>query len=422
MKKSKLRKIIPVIMSAALALNPVGAGTASAAKKPALNKKNLEITVGQKTTLKVKNKIKGASYKWTSSKSKVAKVSKKGVVQGLKSGKATITCKVKAKKSQATKARTYNLKCKVTVTKKSVTKPTTQPVVEPTTQPSFETDATPAASPVTKPEATPAESSEPSISPSEITVATQKDLETALKTTGIHSLILKTDAAETFIIPKGNYADTELTVDAPNADIDNSGIFKFITINAIKSDTFYEKANDNSYNINSPKARIVVNKNVSIRKIEITKINTKTKIDLEQGSSIDNIKVFTKADVSISGNSDLPKPVNIEISPSAANSILNTSVKLNITIMADVKLILEKGAENSTINTPGDSSVNADIQNNTGSTINITNTNGETETIGGETGNTISPSYYPPFVLPNTKPTSSPSATLIPDKLSLIHI
>ena len=39
MKKSKLRKIIPVIMSAALALNPVGAGTASAAKKPALNKK-----------------------------------------------------------------------------------------------------------------------------------------------------------------------------------------------------------------------------------------------------------------------------------------------------------------------------------------------------------------------------------------------
>ena len=170
MKKSKLRKIIPVIMSAALALNPVGAGTASAAKKPALNKKNLEITVGQKTTLKVKNKIKGASYKWTSSKSKVAKVSKKGVVQGLKSGKATITCKVKAKKSQATKARTYNLKCKVTVTKKSVTKPTTQPVVEPTTQPSFETDAPPAASPVTKPEATPAESSEPSISPSEIKI------------------------------------------------------------------------------------------------------------------------------------------------------------------------------------------------------------------------------------------------------------
>ncbi len=34
MKKSKLRKIIPVIMPAALALNPVGAGTASAAKKP----------------------------------------------------------------------------------------------------------------------------------------------------------------------------------------------------------------------------------------------------------------------------------------------------------------------------------------------------------------------------------------------------
>ena len=424
MKKSKLRKIIPVIMSAALALNPIGAGTASAAKKPVLNKKNLEITVGQKTTLKVKNKIKGASYKWTSSKNKVAKVTKKGVVQGIKNGKATITCKVKAPKTKTLKARTYNLKCKVTVKKKSDTKPTTKPVIEPTTQPSFETDATPAASPVTKPETNPEISPNPSINPSEITVTTQKDLEIALKTTGIHLLTLKTDATETYVIPKGNYTDIELIVDAPNAEIDNSGIFKHITVNAIKSDTFFEKAIGNSFNWCSvKKGRLVLTKDSSIKQLNIhynekTEIQKKPelKIELLESSTINTINIETPTDLLIMGNSGTIEPVNLLVSLGAANSIINTSVKLNIDLMANAKLVFEKGSENSTINTSSNTSVNADIQNNTGNTINITKPNGETETIGTGTVNTTPPDYYPPIFLPITKQTPAPSATLIPDK------
>ena len=424
MKKSKLRKIIPVIMSAALALNPIGAGTASAAKKPVLNKKNLEITVGQKTTLKVKNKIKGASYKWTSSKNKVAKVTKKGVVQGIKNGKATITCKVKAPKTKTLKARTYNLKCKVTVKKKSGTKPTTKPVIEPTTQPSFETDATPAASPVTKPETNPGISPNPNINPSEITVTTQKDLEIALETTGIHLLTLKTDATETYVIPKGNYTDIELIVDAPNAEIDNSGIFKHITVNAIKSDTFFEKAIGNSFNWCSvKKGRLVLTKDSSIKQLNIhynekTEIQKKPelKIELLESSTINTINIETPTDLLIMGNSGTIEPVNLLVSLGAANSIINTSVKLNIDLMANAKLVFEKGSENSTINTSSNTSVNADIQNNTGNTINITKPNGETETIGTGTVNTTPPDYYPPIFLPITKQTPAPSATLIPDK------
>ena len=49
-----------------------GATVASAAKKPALNKTKLTIAVGEKAKLKVKNKVKGSTYKWKSSAKKVA--------------------------------------------------------------------------------------------------------------------------------------------------------------------------------------------------------------------------------------------------------------------------------------------------------------------------------------------------------------
>ena len=71
-----------------------------------LNRKRVSINVGQVVTLKVKGTKK--KMKWTSSNKKIATVSKKGKVKGLKAGKATISVKV-GKKS---------LKCRVIVKKK----------------------------------------------------------------------------------------------------------------------------------------------------------------------------------------------------------------------------------------------------------------------------------------------------------------
>lgn len=70
-----------------------------------LNKSKAKITVGD--TLKLK--VKGAKGKvlWSTNNKKVASVSKKGVVKGKRTGKATITAKITGK----------NLKCKVTVKK-----------------------------------------------------------------------------------------------------------------------------------------------------------------------------------------------------------------------------------------------------------------------------------------------------------------
>lgn len=74
-----------------------------------MSKNKLSLTQGKTTTLTIKSKPKKATYKWTSSNSKVASVNKSGKVTAKTKGIATIKTKVKTAK------KTYNLSCKVNV-------------------------------------------------------------------------------------------------------------------------------------------------------------------------------------------------------------------------------------------------------------------------------------------------------------------
>lgn len=69
------------------------------AKKLKMKKKKITIRVGQKKKISVKTKPKKATIKWSSSKKKIATVSKKGVVTGKKVGTAKITAKSGKKKA-----------------------------------------------------------------------------------------------------------------------------------------------------------------------------------------------------------------------------------------------------------------------------------------------------------------------------------
>ena len=121
MKKSiqKARKAAAVTLSLALAGSMlfVAPEAAAASKKKAkvkLNKTKLTLRVGKTYKLKLKNNKK--KIKWSSSKKKVATVSKTGKVKAKKAGTARITAKVGKKKYV----------CKVTVkNKKKTTKTTT---------------------------------------------------------------------------------------------------------------------------------------------------------------------------------------------------------------------------------------------------------------------------------------------------------
>ncbi len=98
MKRMKYWLLLSLALFAVLCGLPQ---TADAAIK--LNKKSAYLIAGKKLQLKVTGTKK--TVKWSSSSSKIASVTKKGLVTGKKKGTATITAKVSSKR----------LKCKITV-------------------------------------------------------------------------------------------------------------------------------------------------------------------------------------------------------------------------------------------------------------------------------------------------------------------
>lgn len=149
----KTKKVLAIVLTGAIALPGLAADVPVSAKAKCTVKK-MTLQVGQKKTIKIKGKVKGARYTFKSSKTSVAKVNKKGVVSAKKAGKAvvTITEKKKSKKKVIGKV-------KVTVKNKkevqTTTEPTTTPVTSsaPTVAPSA--SATPVATASVAPTASP---------------------------------------------------------------------------------------------------------------------------------------------------------------------------------------------------------------------------------------------------------------------------
>lgn len=123
----KTKKVLAIVLTGAVALPGMASGTLVSAKAKCTTKK-MTLQAGEKKTIKIKGKVKGARYTFKSSKTSVAKVNKKGVVSAKKAGKAvvTITEKKKSKKKVIGKV-------KVTVKNKKEVQTTTEPTTTPVT-------------------------------------------------------------------------------------------------------------------------------------------------------------------------------------------------------------------------------------------------------------------------------------------------
>lgn len=130
MKHTYSKKILSLLLAGAMVLTGtagVSNQTASAAAKKAtikFAKSTYSVQAGKTVTIKVtkKNVSKVKSMTWSTKDTKIAKVSKKGVVTGVKAGKTTISCKVKYKAKGAKKFATKTLKATVKVTSATVDK------------------------------------------------------------------------------------------------------------------------------------------------------------------------------------------------------------------------------------------------------------------------------------------------------------
>ena len=112
--KNNLSKKIAMIIVMVLILVPIlwlQGGTDVFAATPTFTETKVEI-IGEDETyqLDIKDKVAGSTYKWSSSNTKVARVSSKGLVTTVGKGKATIRCIITYPNKK-----TKTLKCEVTV-------------------------------------------------------------------------------------------------------------------------------------------------------------------------------------------------------------------------------------------------------------------------------------------------------------------
>lgn len=139
MKKKAFNTTVSIALTMALiAVAGSTAGkTAQTAKKASVSSKTLNLTKGQKKSIIIKNKKKGAKYTFKSSSKKIARVNSKGIVTAVRKGTAKITVKESYRVSG--KKRTTSLgviKVKVTNEKTENDKPDNTPVINlPTPEP-----------------------------------------------------------------------------------------------------------------------------------------------------------------------------------------------------------------------------------------------------------------------------------------------
>ncbi len=183
MKKSILRKAAWALSGALMFTSVLGSSVVSQAapktKKIVMNKKKVTLKVGKTFRLKVKKvnpakASKAVTYK--SNKTKIATVSKKGVIKAKKVGKAKIT--VVSKKNKKAKA-TVNVVVKKASAKPNVPAVTTVPTVNPTPVVSTAPGTTPSVTQAPVASATPESSSKPGTSATPPRTQTPKPPKTA---------------------------------------------------------------------------------------------------------------------------------------------------------------------------------------------------------------------------------------------------
>lgn len=381
MKQMSMKKALAVLLSAAMAFSvpavsrPVKAeASASAPKYVKLNTTFKTLKAGQKNyrLYLTNNKISWKIQKVTVSDKSVAaaygKTADSVQLKGKKEGRATVTLKLTTQKRKTNAVK--KLKCKVKVVPAAV---------------------------VTVPDV-PEQPAEP-VTPSAIkdmTVSSQTELEAALSNVSLERLSIQTDNPVNLKIPAGSYPNVTLTVNAPNADIENRATFKSITIRAIKENTWIEDAIGNNLQIEALKARIVVGDGARLETVNITSANADIK--LEVNGAISNVAVSATIKLEISG-----KAVNIPviIGANAGSTELTAYVPVSVLTEADANIILNKGAEGSTVKA-NVRTITVKLNNHTDKSVEVEKADGTKQTVTAgrsttvtQTTNSSSGSYYP---------------------------
>jgi len=411
----------------------------SAAAEPALNKTSRKILIGETYNLNIKNKIKGSKYVWTSSDKKIATVDSRGIVTAKKKGEATITCTITTKDKKK-----YVLDCKVTVIEpasffriknkvtalnlgqtydfdriipKSSNDKTTWSTSDPTIANPDKLGVVTALKEGTvtitgKTLSGKSDSVTFKVVDKDGIVTTQEELNELLES-GVGKITIKTDEKVSFRIPRGNNENTNLVIDAPNAEVSNLSKFASVEIKQIAANSYYDYSVGNNIIVSGKQAKIVVGANAKVR---IEAAGENTIIVVKNEGTIEEIVLAKGTELEITGSSDKPVPVVI----SEPDCKITSNIPLDVTAEAKAEITLLAGAEGTKIQVATEDAIPV-IKGNI--TVEVKVGTGETKPVTGEP----IPVVVPPISGgggggPVTPPVSSITFDAILDDISAISI
>jgi len=208
---------------------------------------------------------------------------------------------------------------------------------------------------------------------------TQSRLNKLLKDKNVKHIVVFTSAERDFTIGNKNYKGKTLTVNAPNADVDNQGRFAAINVAQIKDSTFRERAKGNRFHVTAPNARIIVEKGARVGAVSFQpdmKKDPDAKLNLEvngtltdltvaplnhvkgekqavvavnttENANVSGVKVEEAAILEIKGKNSSKTKVTVE--ESAEGTVISAEAPIAASLKASVELKLDKGASNSVV-------------------------------------------------------------------------
>ncbi len=306
--------------------------------------------VGESYDFDLVNTQAGAKYTWSSSKPKIAIVNSNGLVTAISAGLATITCKVNYNnETTVLEAKVYVKKIsntpldKISITNKvayiglgethkfgisespangydwlnwtssntAVATVNKDGVVTAKANGRVKITATTMSGKVSDQTTFVVEDSKK--------ISTQEELEQCLKSDKAYTIILKTEGEVNFVIPKGDYSNKKLVVYAPNASVNNEGLFQLIEIRSLKQ--WNESHKDNKFSMLSSTAitvkedayanfiinctglvlKYVINGNArfEVKKPSTLQLDGTTKNALEVNANSKNVIIQTKLPVTL---------------------------------------------------------------------------------------------------------------------------
>ncbi|MBR5369535.1 MAG: hypothetical protein IK138_09740 [Lachnospiraceae bacterium] len=205
----------------------------------------------------------------------------------------------------------------------------------------------------------------------EIMVRNKKQLVEAMESDSSATIIFRTNRSNRFIIPAGlNSENKELVMDAPGARAFNKASFKAITLK--KAEYFNERGDGNSLYIKGDDVKLTISRGIETKKVSITATNALVKVansgnvgdivcnkkDAQIRISVAenakaNIIVKKKTELTVGGDKD----AGIKVVSQASGSKITVTAPVDLVAVKNVDVILEKGAEGSTVDSAKDALV-----------------------------------------------------------------